>query len=155
MRSHALYYPALVVSALGATIVVLSVFLVSVRAAAVRPMTFVAVAVVVALFFRMLFDPRCRRGIDAANIELRGGAPWPGKVRPFMYFDPQWGLFGTRTGDRSLQVIRLILFIEFVTALVLSGDHETDLLLLSMFSFAATMLLTIIHVGLNTEGQTV
>src|SRR5438445_4171200 len=108
MRSHALYLPALVVAALGAAVVALSAFVQPLRAALVHPLTLIEGAVTVALFLRMLFDPQCRRGIDAANIELRAGRPWP-SGRGIKFADPEWGLFGSRSGNRPLQVIRALL----------------------------------------------
>lgn len=155
MKSHMLYLPGLVVCAFSAATVALSTFSEPVRSALVQPMTFVSLGVLLALFFRMLFDAQCRRGIDAANIELRGGAPWPGKIRPFMFFDPQWGLFGSRMGGRFLQLIRAILFGEFLIALVFSHKVRPDLLVLTASAFGVTVMLTIIHVGLNTETQRV
>jgi hypothetical protein len=152
MRSYALYFPAWVVAALGAALVPLSVFIRSLRVALVYPMTLVAAAVTTALFLRMLFDARCRRGINAANAELRGDRPWPNMHR-VKFSDPEWGLFGTRSGNRSLQVLRALLLFEFIVALVLTGRDRTDLLLLAAASFAVTMMLSIIHVGLNTQAQ--
>jgi hypothetical protein len=113
-------------------------------------MTLVAAAVAIALFLRMLFDPRCRRGIDAANAELRGDRPWP-SMRRVKFSEPEWGLFRTRSGNRSLQVLRAILFFEFIIALVLTGRDRTDLLLLAAASFAVTMMLSIIHIGLKVR----
>lgn len=65
--------------------------------------------------------------------------------------DPDWGLFGARSGDRPLQTIRALLFVEFIVALVLTGRGRTDLLLLVTASLAVAMMLTFIHVGLNTQ----
>jgi hypothetical protein len=96
----------------------------------------------------MLFDPSCRRGIDAANKEIRGDHPY--RFR-WMMFDAEWGLFGSREGPRSLQLVRLISFIEFIASMIFSGKLGTGVLLLSAASFAVTLMLTIIHVGLNTS----
>jgi hypothetical protein len=149
MRSHALYFPALVIAALGAALVPLSLLVEPLRAALVYAMTLAAAGVTTALFLRMLFDPRCRRGVSAANAELRGDRPWPnmGRVK---FSDPEWGLFGTRYGARPLQILRAVLFFEFIAAFALTGDRA-DLLLLTAASFAVTMMLSIIYVGLNTE----
>jgi hypothetical protein len=152
MRSHALYVPALVVAALGAALVPFSLLVHPLRAVFVYPMTLVAAALIICLFLRMLFDPRCRRGIETANAELRGGRPWP-SARRVKFSDPEWGLFGTRYGARPLQVLRAVLLLEFIVALVLTGGDRTDLLLLTAASFTITIMLSIIHVGLNTEAQ--
>ena len=154
MRLHALYFPAWMVAAIGAVLVPLSLSVEPLRGALVYPMTLVAAAATIVLFLRMLFDPRCRRGIDAANAELRGGRSWP-SMRRIKFFDDEWGLFGTRSGDRPLQLVRAVLFVEFIVALVLTGSERTDLLLLAAASFAVTMMLSIIHIGLNTQVQRV
>ena len=108
------------------------------------------------LFMRMLFDPQCRRGIDAANTELRGGQPLsPFHFRRIGFFDPQWGVFGSRVGERPLQLVRTVLFFEFIVALVLTGRGRSDLLLLAAAAFAVAMMLSIIHLGLNTPGAAV
>jgi multisubunit Na+/H+ antiporter MnhB subunit len=152
MRSHALYFPGLVVAATGAAVVVLSLFFQPLRDILVRPLTFVAGGVLLALFLRMLFDPNIRQGIDAANIELRSRKPRPSSFKP-MPFDRHWGLFGSRMGNRALQSIRVVCFGEFVLALLLSPHDRPDLLFLALASFAVTIMLTIIHVGLNTQAQ--
>lgn len=154
MRSHALYFPAFVVATLGGASVPLCLFVVPLRPAIVYPMTLVAAAVTIALFLRMLFDPRCRNGIDAANAQLRGGRPWP-SMRRVKFSDPEWGLFGTRTGNRPLKILRAVLFFEVIAALVLTGRERTDLLLLAAASFAVAMMLSLIHVGLNTQAHSV
>jgi hypothetical protein len=150
MKPYALYLPALMVAGLCAILVPLCLFVEPLRAAFVYPMTLVAAAVALALFLRMLFDPRCRRGVDAANAELRGDAPWP-RMQRVKFSDPEWGLFGKRYGNRRLQVVRTILFFEFMIALALTGRERTDLLLFAAAAFAVTMMLSIIHVGLNTQ----
>jgi hypothetical protein len=154
MRSHALYLPAWVVAALGAALVPLSLFVEPLRTALAYPVTLVAAAVTIALFLRMLFDSRCRRGINAANAELRGGRPWPSR-RQVKFSKPEWGLFGARYGNRPLRILRIVLFFEFIVAFVLTGRDRTDLLLLAGASFAVTMMLSIIHIGLNTQAQDV
>jgi hypothetical protein len=152
MRSNALYLSALLAAAIGAAIVAFSLFFEPLRDILVRPLTLMTAAVVIVLFLRALFDARVRKGIDAVNIELRGGKPWPGRILP-RPFDLEWGLFGSRMGDRPLQVIRVVCFAEFILALVFSRHDRPDLLLLAAASFGVTIMLTIIHVGLNTKAQ--
>lgn len=152
MKLHALCIPALVVAVVGAVLAPLSLFVVPLRVALVYPMTLVETAVTIVLFLCMLFDPRCRRGIDAANAELRGGRRWP-SMRRVKFSDPEWGLFGTRSGNRPLRVVRAVLFFEFLVALVLTARERTDLLLFAVASFSVTLMLSIIHIGLNTQAQ--
>jgi len=61
------------------------------------------------LFMRVLFSRFYRQGIDQANRDMRGDAPWPGK--PIKFSDPVWGLFGVRTGDRNLCRVRAVLLL--------------------------------------------
>jgi hypothetical protein len=150
MKSHVLYYPALVVAALGAALPPLSLIVGLLRTAVVYPMTLVAAAMTATLFLRMLFDPRCRRGIDTANAQMRGDTPWPSTRRP-RFSDPQWGLFGTRYGDQPLQALRAVLLLELIVALLLGRGGRIDLLALTGASFSVTVMLSLIHLGLNTE----
>jgi hypothetical protein len=151
VNRYALYWPALIVATVGAGLVAIGAVSEPVRETLARPVTYVAAGVTVILFLRMLFDPACRRGIDAANKEIQGERPFAPRWSGFS--DNEWGLFGSRTGDRPLQLIRAILFIEFVVALLLASEGATDLLLLATASFAVAMILSIIHVGLNTAAE--
>ena len=114
-------------------------------------MTLVAAGCLLLLFFRVLFDPACRSGINAANKELQGNQPF--RLRWTGPFNRDWGLFGSRMGDRPLQIVRAILLVEFILALVLTSHDRPDLLLLSATSFAIAIILTILHVGLNAQPQ--
>jgi hypothetical protein len=140
------------VAATGAAIVPSSLISDGVRQLLVAPVTLIAVAITAVLFLRMVFDAKIRSGIDAANLELRGDKPWPGNFLP-KPLNREWGLFGTRMGDRPLQLIRVVCFGEFLLALVVSRHDRPDLLFLAAASFSLTIMLTIIHVGLNTEAQ--
>ena len=149
MRSHALYWPALLVASVAGAILAISASFELARAVLVRPATIVTAGVAFVLFLRMLFDPQCHRGIDAANKEIQGDQPFRFRwIRPL---DPQWGLFGSRTGMRSLQAVRAVILFEFITTLFLAGKNETDLLLLAVSAFAVVIMLSVIHAGLNTQ----
>jgi len=108
-------------------------------------MTLLASGTGIVLFFRLLFDPRCRRGIDAANREMMGGNGF--KFRLIPIFDARWGTFGTRVGSPLLLAVRAVLFVELAAAMVLTGRGVPDLLFLAMASFFVVMLLSLIHVG--------
>ena len=152
MRSHALYLPALMIAATGAAVVALGLLFEPLRNILVKPVTLIVVGVLLVLFLRLLFDPKVRQGIYAANAELRGVKSWPGSFMP-KPFDPEWGLFGSRMGDPPLQVVRVVSFAEFAVALLLSRHERPDLLILAAASFTVTLMLTIIGVGLNTQTQ--
>lgn len=145
MNKHALYFPALVVAVAGGATVAFAAIYPPVGAL-VRPVTYVCTAATLVLFLRMLFDPRCHRAIGAANREMHGdqpfGAKWP------KLSDPQWGLFGSRAGDKSLLFIRAALFCEFGVAMLLSGVRP-DLTLLAAASFGVAIMLSLLHIGLK------
>ena len=149
MKERWLYLLSVTVAAFCAVLVAVSPLFPALRTALVRPSIYVAAAVAVVLFLRMLFDPRCRRGIDAANVELRGGRPWP-SGRGIKFADPEWGFFGSRVGTPALLRVRAVLFVEFILAMVLSGWGGSDVLVLSFAGLAVAMMLTIIHAGLHT-----
>ena len=148
MRSDYLYWPALTVAAFGAALVPLAVFIGPARETLARPTTMVAVGVTCVLFLWILFDPRCRNGVRAASFEIRDDPRPFGFRRAFS--DPEWGLFGHRLGGRPLQLVRAVLWFEFLAALIFTGRATTDILLLAASAFAAAMMLSLIHVGLNT-----
>lgn len=67
---------------------------------------------------------------------------WP-KLR-----DPEWGLFGSRAGDKSLLFVRTALFFEFGVAM-LFGRVRPDLTLLAAASFGVAIMLSLLNVGLK------
>jgi hypothetical protein len=118
----------------------------------VRPLIWVAAAALAVLFLRMLFDPRCRRGIRAASRELQGDQIF--RFRGPKLADPKWGLFGSRGGPRPLLIVRAVLWVEFLVALVLTGRGRPDILILASATFGIAIMLSLIHLGLNTPGET-
>lgn len=148
MNPYALHYPALFVAVVGGGTVALATIQPSVGLF-VRPVTYVCAAATLALFLRMLFDPRCHRGIGAASREMQGVQPfrtkWP-KLN-----DARWGLFGSRAGDKSLLWVRAVLFCEFVAAM-LFGRERPELTLLAAASFGIAMMLSILHIRLKASG---
>jgi hypothetical protein len=143
-----LYAIALVLAAACAALIALSPFVDLVSDALVRPATYVAAAVAAVLFLRMLFDPKCHRGINAAKREMRGDRPFG--FRWISFSDPQWGLFGSRAGEPALLWVRAVLMGEFILAMLLSGKEGSDILLLAFAAFFVAMMLSIIHVGMTT-----
>jgi hypothetical protein len=148
MRLHALYLPALVLATLCALVVAISPFVGTFQRLLVRPLTWAAAAALAVLFLRMLFDPRCHQGIRAANRELQGDQPF--RLRGPKLTDPTWGLFGSRAGPRPLLIVRAGLGAEFLAALFLSGRGGPHTLLLAAAGFGIAIMLSIIHIGLNT-----
>ena len=150
MKERWLYLPAITIAALCAVVIAITPFVASVRTTLVRPSVYIAAAMAVVLFVRILFDPKCRRGIDAANLELRGGRPWPG-WRSIEFFDPEWGLFGSRMGSPTLLRVRAVLFVEFILVMVLSGRNGGDVLVLSFAASSIPGMLSIIHAAQKTS----
>jgi len=60
----------------------------------------------VLLFLRMLFSRTYRHGFNALSREMQGDAPWPGRRKKLS--DPEWGMFGNRTGPSALQWLRVV-----------------------------------------------
>lgn len=112
----------------------------------VRPLTYICTAAILVLFLRMLLDPRCRSGIEAANREMHGDQPF--RVKWPRLNDPQWGLFGSRAGDKSLLFIRAVLLCELGAAM-LFGRVRPDLTLLAAASFGVAVMLSLLHLGLK------
>ncbi|WP_409604707.1 hypothetical protein [Brevundimonas sp.] len=145
MTTHLLYWPSLLVAAFGGVIFAVGAVSEPARSLLAPPTTLVAAGAATVLFARLLFDPRCHRGIDAANREVMGGIGFP---RWMPIFDPQWGLFGSRGGSPLLLTIRAVLIVEVVAAMVLTGRGVPDLHYLALASSFVAMLLSILHVGL-------
>jgi len=145
MCRHVLYFPALVVAVVGGVTVAVGAIFPPVGFV-VGPVTYVCAAATLVLFLRMLFDPRCHRGIEAANKEMHGDQPfqsdWP------RLNDPQWGLFGSSAGNKSLLFVRAALFCELGVAMLFSGVRP-DLTLLAAASSGVAIMLSLLHVGLK------
>lgn len=145
MSIHTLYFPALVIAVVGGVIVAVGAVYPSVGFI-VRPVTYVCAAAILVLFLRMLFDPGRRHGIRVANREMHGDPLFPVKWPKLS--DSQWGLFGSRIGDKSLLFVRAVLFCEFGVAMLFSRVRP-DLTLLAAASFGVAIMLSLLHVGLK------
>jgi len=78
------------------------------------PATILVAGLATVLFLKMLFSRFYRDGVDIANRSMQGSDPWPGKPKKFS--DPEWGLFGTRTGNMPLLWVRAILVMGVLPA---------------------------------------
>ncbi len=92
----------------------------------------------------MLFDPRCHRGIKAANQEMMGDHGFQFRLTPVL--DPQWGIFGSRAGSPLLLTIRAVLFIEVIAVMLLAREAPI-LQFLAYASFGVVMMLSLIHLA--------
>lgn len=146
MKAHLLYWPSLFVATLGGVIVAVGAAYEPARSLFANPMTLLAAGTAILLFLRLLLDPRCHRGIAAANRELMGGHGFQFRLTPIR--DPQWGIFGSRAGSPLLLTIRAVLAVELVAAMLLTGREGPDLLYLASASFFVVMLLSLINAGL-------
>lgn len=151
MRSHLLYWPSLLVAALGAVVVAVGAIHEPARTMVAVPLAWVAAGFVVVLFVRALFDPRVRRGIDAANREILG--PHGFQFRRTKLNDPRWGVFGTQTGSPVLLAVRAVLFIELLAAMPFVGLVGSELLHLAAASAGVAMMLSFIHAGLAMAAE--
>ena len=144
MSSRWIYWPSLLLASVGGAVVVISAVYEPARATLASPLALLAVGVAILLFLRMLFDPRCHRGIKAANQEMMGGYGF--QFRLTSVLDPQWGIFGRRTGSPLLLTIRMVLLIEVVVVTLLVREVPV-LQLLACASFGVVMMLSLLHVA--------
>ena len=108
----------------------------------VRPLAMLAGAIVILLFLRVLFDPKCHRGIEAANREMMGDQGFQFRLIPIL--DAQWGLFGSRAGTPLLLAVRGILLIEALVAMLLIREAP-GLTFLAFASLGVVMMLSLLH----------
>ena len=151
MKERWLYLPAMAMAGWCAILVFASPLVPMVRTSLVRPSFYLAAAVGALLFLRMLFDPKCRRGIMAANSEMRGSQT--GRSWAPSFFDPGWGLFGSRLGSRALLGLRAILLVEFGLTIITGDGRPTDVPLLAFTGLMIVMLLGLIHLGVSTPDE--
>lgn len=111
------------------------------------PGTILVGATAVLLFLRMLFSRTYRRGVDAVNREMQGRDPWPG--RPKKFRDPDWGLFGSRTGSPALQWLRAVLVIGILPLALLQNWIGMEVVWLWFAGAFVAMELSIMHAALS------
>lgn len=144
MSSRWIYWPSLLIAALGGAVVVIGAAYEPARATLANPLALLAAAVALLLFLRMLFDPRCHRGIKAANQEMMGDHGVQFRLTPAL--DRQWGIFGSRGGPPLLLAIRAILLIELIAVMLLAREVPI-LQFLASASFGVVMMLSLLHVA--------
>jgi hypothetical protein len=133
-------------------ILALAAFLFRALVPLLEPATWFVSGVAALWFLRLLTSRTYVRGFDLVNLAMLRGEPWPGKDLPFR--DPDWGLFGSRVGDRLLLWVRAVLFLGALPAFLV--QHWSDIPAGDLW-FAATFLaieLSIIHAifdALNRE----
>ncbi|UYY76804.1 hypothetical protein [Sphingomonas sp. R1] len=111
------------------------------------PGTLLVGATAVLLFLRMLFTRTYRLGVDAANREMQGNDPWPG--RPKKFRDPNWGLFGNRTGSPALLWLRAALVVGIVPITLLQKWIGIEVVWLWVAGAFVAVELSIMHVALS------
>ncbi|WP_294305904.1 hypothetical protein [uncultured Sphingomonas sp.] len=111
------------------------------------PGTIFVGATAVLLFVRMLFSRTYRRGVDAANREMQGNDPWPG--RPKKFRDPDWGLFGSRTGGPALLWLRAVLFLGILPMGLLQSWIGMEVVRLWFASTFVAIELSLMHAALS------
>ena len=113
------------------------------------PSTLFVAGLATLLFLRMLFSRFYRRGVDLANRAMQGNDAWPGKVKKFS--DPEWGLFGKRTGTLPLLWIRALFTLGIFPAYWL--QHWTGVQAGWLWFSAAfvVMELSIMHAAIDAQ----
>lgn len=152
MTARWIYWPSLLIATLGSAVVAISAAYEPARVTLASPLALLAAAVAILLFLRMLFDPKCHRGIRAANQEMTGQHGVPFRLDPLLH--PQWGLFGSRAGSPLLLIIRAVLAVEIIVVMLLLQGSPL-LLLLAFASFGVVMMLSLLHVAgsVHSTGQ--
>ncbi|WP_157132614.1 hypothetical protein [Novosphingobium nitrogenifigens] len=115
------------------------------------PATIFVAAVAALLFLRMLFSRFYRDGIDLINLDMRGGDPWPGKRKKF--FDPDWGLFGIRTGSPKLLWVRAILFLGAMPLALTQAWVGIAIVQLWWASLFVVMILSLMYGAIDTQSK--
>jgi hypothetical protein len=111
------------------------------------PGTIFVGATAVLLFVRMLFSRTYRQGVDAANREMQGDDPWPG--RPKKFRDPDWGLFGSRTGGPALLWLRAVLVLGTLPMGLLQNWIGMEVVWLWCAGAFLAMELSLMHLALS------
>ena len=111
------------------------------------PGTIFVSATAILLFLRILFSRTYRRGVDAANREMQGEDPWPG--RPKKFRDPVWGLFGSRTGSPALLWLRAVLVLGVLPMGLLQNWIGMDVVWLWFAGAFVAMELSLMHLALS------
>ncbi len=134
------------IAAYAALASVASILLPSLRFILLPSTVFVG-ATAVLLFLRMLFSRTYRRGVDAANREMQGNDPWPG--RPKKFLDPEWGIFGSRGGPPALLRLRAVFFFGSYPIAVLQTWAGIEVVWLWFAGFFVAMALTVMYLALS------
>lgn len=116
----------------------------------IAPSTLFVAGLATLLFLRMLFSQYYRRGVDLANLAMQGEDAWPGKSKKLS--DPQWGLFGERTGSRPLLWVRAILVLGVIPVYLLQhwlGGQAGWLWFSGAF---VVMELSVMHAAIDAQG---
>jgi len=159
-RSRPLDTPVMIVAVTCATAIPVSFFVEPVRTTFAPPLLWVTAAFAAVLLVRYAFDGRVQRGVWALNVEMNGGTTpsvfvW--KRRRIRLFDPQWGVFGARTGPLPLTIVRTVLLVEsFVMAAGASflprGSARLDIFL-AFAAFALTTIASLVPAALDAEAN--
>ncbi len=117
----------------------------------ILPSTLFVAGLATLLFVRMLFSRYYRRGLDLVNLAMQGDDASPGKPKKFS--DPEWGLFGERTGTLPLLRIRAILVLGILPAYWLQHANGGNA---GWLWFAAAFIaieLSIMHAAIDAQGR--
>jgi len=109
----------------------------------VLPATILMSGTVDFLFFRILFSPTIRQGVNAARREVQGRDSWI-NVR-----DPVWGIFGSRTGSPALLWLRAVLVIGILPIGLFQNWIGMDVVLLWLAGSLVAVELGIMHAALS------
>lgn len=147
MKHHRTYVTSLVIAVIGAVLVLMTTVSSQAREKLALPWTILSVILVAWLFIVMMADRDLRRGVAKANIDLQDDQTLKFPFSSFLH--RTWGLFGSRMGGIWLAWVRLVTMAEFLVSLVFTRHDKPIVLLLSAATFAITICLTVMCVGVR------
>jgi hypothetical protein len=110
---------------------------------ALFPATLVVGGTAALLFLRMLLSRAFGRSIDAINAAMERDYTAQGRAMRFL--DPEWGLFGWRTGSPALLALRAVLFVGMLPIAMLMEVIAIEVVHLWAACLFVAMELSIMH----------
>lgn len=119
---------------------------------ALVPATWVVGGAAVLLFLRMLLSRAFGRSVDAINAAME--RDYTAQGRRMRFLDPEWGLFGWRTGSPALLALRAVLFLGMVPIALLTEVIGREVVHLWSASLFVAMELSIMHAVATAQART-
>lgn len=118
---------------------------------ALVPATWVVWSAAGLLFLRLLLSRTFGRSIDAINAAME--RDYTAQGRRMRFLDPDWGLFGWRTGSPALLALRAVLFVGMVPIALLMEVIGMEVAHLWSASLFVAMELSLMHAVATEAGR--